>query len=292
MSPRRRERVPTPELLSFLDDELGPDEKAAVERISVDSASVRQRLEALRGLRRALGAPVPALEGRELDSDLHAEAERLSQQRSNPSNQRPSPRSDRVGRGGERVPRAWFVFAASALLLLGVGLGQLYPRPEEFPSARDVGARPKAASPAASPARWEGIRAFRLVPGGQPERLRKSVRSEDGLLFAYTNLGAEPFEHLMVFCVDAEREVHWFYPAYASEHENPSSIPVQVGQELALSEVVWLDLPKGPLTIYGAFTREPLDVWAVEAWFEAHPGGGAGFAGAGAAVSQLAVTVE
>lgn len=280
MSPRRRERVPTPQLLSFLDEELGPDEKAAVERISVDAASVRQRLEALRGLRRALGAPVPELEGRELGRDLHAEAERQRTDRK------------RARRVGEHLPRAWFVFAAAALLLLGVGLGQLYPRPEEFPSAVDVGVRSKSASPAASPARWAGIRAFRLVPGGQPERLRKSVHPEDGLLFAYTNLGAEPFGHLMVFCVDAERELHWFYPAYASERENPSSIPIEVGQELALSEVVWLDLPRGPLTIYGAFTRAPLDVWAVEAWFEAHPDGGAGFAGAGAAVSQLAVTVE
>jgi hypothetical protein len=284
VSLRRRERVPTPQLLSFLDEELGPDEKAAVERISVDSASVRQRLDALRGLRRALGAPVPALESRELAEDLHAQAEVLTKERL---------RRERSLQGrGEPVSRAWFAFAASALLLLGVGLGQLYPRPEEYPSGVEPGFRSKSASPAASPARWAGIRAFRLVAGGQPERLRKSVRSEDGLLFAYTNLGAEPFEHLMVFCVDAERELHWFYPAYASEKENPSSIPIQGGQELALSEVVWLDLPKGPLTIYGAFTRQALDVWAVEAWFAAHPGGGAGFAGAGAAVSQLALTVE
>jgi hypothetical protein len=284
VSPRRRERVPTPLLLSFLDEELGPDEKAAVERISVDSASVRQRLDALRGLRRALGAPVPALESRELAEDLHAQAEVLKKERL---------RRERSFQGrGEPLARAWFALAAGALLLLGVGLGQLYPRPEEYPSGVERGVRSKSASPTAGPARWAGIRAFRLVAGGQPERLRKSVRSEDGLLFAYTNLGAEPFEHLMVFCVDAERELHWFYPAYASEKKNPSSIPIQGGQELALSEVVWLDLPKGPLTIYGAFTRQPLDVWAVEAWFAAHPVGGAGFAGAGAAVSQLALTVE
>ena len=284
MSLRRRERVPTPQLLSFLDEELGPDEKAAVERISLDSASVRQRLDALRGLRRALGAPVPALESRELAEDLHARAEVLKKERLS--------RERSLKGRREPLPRAWFAFAASALVLLGVGLGQLYPRPEEYPSGVELGVRSKSASPTASPARWAGIRAFRLVPGGQPERLRKSVRSEDGLLFAYTNLGAEPFEHLMVFCVDAEGELHWFYPAYASERENPSSIAIQVGQELALSEVIWLDLPKGALTIYGAFTREPLDVWSVEAWFEAHPDGGAGFAGTGAAVSQLAVTVE
>jgi hypothetical protein len=277
MIPRRRERVPTPELLSFLDEELGPDEKAAIERSSVDSASVRQRLEALRGLRRALGAPVPALEERELGRDLHAEAERLSQARA---------------RRGKQPARAWFVLAACALVLLGVGVGQLSPRPEEYPFERELGVRSNSASPTASPSRWAGIRAFRLAPGGTFERLRNIVHAEDGLLFAYTNLGAEPFGHLMLFCVDAESELHWFYPAYASERENPSSIAIQAGQELALSQVIWLDLPRGPLTIYAAFTREPLDVWAVEAWFEAHPGGGSGFAGAGAAVTELALAVE
>lgn len=291
MSWRRRERVPTPVLLSFLDEELGPDEKAAVERGSVDSAAVRQRLDSLRALRRALGAPVPGLEQRELGRDLHAAAElrRIERRRdASRSEQRPS----RLLRAAEHAPRAWFAFAACALLLIGVGLGQLNPRPEEVPSELEVGVRPKSASPSASPARWAGIRAFRLGTGGQPERLRKSVHPEDGLLFAYTNLGAEPFEHLMVFCVDAQRELHWFYPAYTSERENPTSIAIEVGQEVALSEAVWLDLPRGPLTIYAAFTRQPLDVWAVEAWFEAHPDGGAGFAGAGAAVNQLGVMVE
>jgi hypothetical protein len=277
--------VPTPLLLSYLDQELGSDETAAVERISVDSASVRQRLDTLRALRRGLAAPVPSLEDRELDRDLQAEAEHQGRVQRSRARQRSERRA-------ALMPRIGLVFAASALLLLGVGLGQLSPRPEEYPSELDLGVRTKAAAPAASPTRWAGIRAFRLVPGGEPERLRRSVHPEDGLLFAYTNLGGEPFQHLMLFCIDAGREVHWFYPAYASERENPRSIPIQVGQELALSEVVWLDLPKGPLTIYAAFTREALDVWGVEAWFDAHPDGGAGFAGAGAAVSQLAVTVE
>jgi len=131
------------------------------------------------------------------------------------------------------------------------------------------------------------------VPGAEKlERLLGSVQPEDGLLFAYTNLGAQPFEHLMLFCVDAAGELHWFHPAYASEQENPRSIAIEAGQDLALPEVVWLDLPRGPLTIYAAFTRRPLDVWSVEAWFAAHPDGGAGFAGEGAAVSQLPVRVE
>ena len=39
-------------------------------------------------------------------------------------------------------------------------------------------------------------------------------------------------------------------------------------------------------------TVRGLDVWAVEAWFATHPEGGVRFAGEGAAVSQLPVTVE
>ncbi|HTV18026.1 MAG TPA: hypothetical protein VMG12_05130 [Polyangiaceae bacterium] len=294
----RRQRVPTSLLLSHLDGELGPDEEAALERRRVESPRVRQQLEGLRTLREALGAPVPTLESHELGRDLHAEAERARLRQQARREQGWLGQLRRLGQGLRRasgVQSFGLALAACALVLLGVGIGHLYPMPEEYPSERDDGFRPKSAAPesfAPNPSRWAGIQAFRLVPGGKPERLRRSVHAEDGLLFAYTNLGSEPFAHLMLFCVDAEHELHWFYPAFASEHDNPSSIPIQVGQEQALSEVIWLDLPQGPLTIYAAFTREPLDVWGVEAWFEAHPEGGVEFAGAGAAVTELAATVE
>jgi hypothetical protein len=86
--------------------------------------------------------------------------------------------------------------------------------------------------------------------------------------------------------------VHWFYPAYATAGQNPSSISIEAGREVALSEAIWLSLPRGPLVIYAAFTRAPLDVWGVEAWLKEHPAGGTGFAGESAVVTQLAVTVE
>jgi hypothetical protein len=275
MSKRARDRVPTPVLLSYLDDELSPDEAAAIERVSLDSEPVRRRLEALRTLRRALQAPVPALERREVALAASPPARRAP----------PGPAS-RWALG------SWLVMGAAATLLLGVGLGQLLPRPEELPSARDLGFRAKSASPT-SAAREAGIQAFRLgAAGSSPERVRGSLHQDDGLLFAYTNQGSAPFEHLMIFGVDAEREVRWFHPAYATDRQNPTSVPIRAGQEVPLSEVVWISLPKGPLTLYAAFTRQPLDVWAVEAWLKAHPAGGAGFAGTDAVVSQLAVRVD
>jgi hypothetical protein len=268
-------RVPMPVLLSYLDGELSADEAAAIERVSVDSESVRRELDSLRTIRRALEAPVADLERREVTLPRRSVAPRVP------------------ARGLRRlVAPAWLGLGAAAILLCGVGLGQLLPRPEELPSFgdRDVRAKSGALTDAA---RWAGIRAFRLgARGAQPERLRGHLRQEDGLLFAYTNLGDEPYAHLMVFCVDAEREVHWFYPAYVAARDNPVSVPIQVGQEVALSEVVYVSLPKGPLTLYAAFTREPLDVQSVEGWLEAHPEGGSGFAGTDAVVSQSAVTVD
>jgi hypothetical protein len=274
MSKNGRERVPTPVLLSYLDDELSPDEAAAIERVSLDSEPVRRRLEALRTLRRGLQAPVPALERREVVLTP-----------SRPDRALPGPVS-------RWVMRPWLALGAAATLVLGVGLGQLLPRPDELPIAGDLGFRAKSAPPTGA-ARWTGIQAFRRgAAGSSPERVRDRLRHDDGLIFAYTNQGNAPFEHLMVFGVDAEQEVRWFHPAYATERQNPTSIPIRAGQEVPLPETVWISLPRGPLTLYAAFTREPLDVWAVEAWLKANPAGGAGFAGSDALVSQLTVRVE
>jgi hypothetical protein len=228
-----------------------------------------------------LQAPVAALERREVVLDLEKGAnQRLPEKTTG------------------RRPRASTVLAIAVAAALGIGVGQLSPMGDQFPlffkpAAPDAVFRAKSVPPASSGTRWAGIQAFHLTgAGSSPERIQQSVRQEDGLLFAYTNLGSEPFQHLMIFCVDAEREVHWFFPAYATASLNPTSIPIQPGQELALSEVVWLSLPRGPLTIYAAFTRRPLDVASVEAWLKANPAGGSDFAGSDAVVTQLAVRVD
>lgn len=290
MNARRKERFSTAVLLAYLDGELRPDEAAALERATVDSESVRRKLDTLHELRRALQAPVPTLEEREVELDWKAATR---------------PRSaGRAARG-----TAWTVLAAAAALVLGVGLGQLLPRPDDFPSHRtgatrgpneavarssgELDVRSKSASPTTAATRWAGMRVFRSPAGGGGlERVKTSVRRGDGLAFAYTNLGASPFGYLMIFCVDAAGDVHWFHPAYTSEQSNPASVPIRAGQDVALSELVWLSLPEGQLTFYAAFTREPLDVWSVESWLEAHPLGGAGFVGPDAVVSELSVTVE
>jgi hypothetical protein len=97
-----------------------------------------------------------------------------------------------------------------------------------------------------------------LAPGG-------ALSADDGLVFRYTNLGPEPFGYLMVFGIDAAREVHWYFPAYEVAGSDPASLPVQRGgTNVTLPDVIHHKLAAGRLAVYAVFTREPLQVLAVE----------------------------
>jgi hypothetical protein len=91
----------------------------------------------------------------------------------------------------------------------------------------------------------------------------------DELLFSYTNLGAQPFDYLMIFAKDADAEVRWFYPAYESAAENPLSIAIARGRaNVPLGELVQQEVADGPLALYALFTTRPLSVLEVEAWLK------------------------
>lgn len=71
---------------------------------------------------------------------------------------------------------------------------------------------------------------------------------------------------VMLFAVDARRQVHWFYPAFLDPHTNPRSIVVpadRLRQDLD-EGVTPEDLAPGPLTMFGLFSEQPLDVRSVE----------------------------
>jgi len=110
-----------------------------------------------------------------------------------------------------------------------------------------------------------------VAGAGPPERLGARISRDDGLLFAYTNLGALPFTHLMVFAVDASGQVRWFHPAYQQAGTNPSSIAIAANANVPLAEVVRHPFAAGPATVQALFSRRPLHVAEVEAWLARRP---------------------
>lgn len=114
--------------------------------------------------------------------------------------------------------------------------------------------------------RWISLNVFRLSGNTEPAPLQKTLHADDGVLFAYTNLGPEPFSHLMVFAVDDRRQVYWYYPAFLDVRDDPEGIAIEKGVSRAgLQEVVVHPFPEGTVTIYGLFSDEPHTVSEVEA---------------------------
>ena len=113
--------------------------------------------------------------------------------------------------------------------------------------------------------RWIALNAFRLSGVTEPEPLRDILHIGDGLLFSYTNLGPEPFSYLMIFGVDGNRRVYWYYPAFLDARDNPKGIDIEKGASRAgLQEVIAHPYRVGPLTLFGLFSDKALSVFDIE----------------------------
>jgi hypothetical protein len=124
--------------------------------------------------------------------------------------------------------------------------------------------RAKGAGPASADA-WVGLHLFAIDGGGTPSPVSDSLTRGAGVLFAYDNLGPQPFEYLMIFAVDANGEVYWFHPGHTDAGGNPTSIVAERGRgSVELHELVRHDFPPGPLLVSALFTRHPMEVSSVE----------------------------
>jgi uncharacterized membrane protein YphA (DoxX/SURF4 family) len=248
---RRTQQLPVRTLAAFLEGEVTRSEAAAIEAQLRDCAASRRELEQLEDLRTTLTRLPAELDGVDLvDSVRRAIA-------AAPPRDAPRARS-----------LAWrwtarLVAAAAVVVVVVAGLAVWRPGVHTV-AERDV--RAKSAAPGVVEDRWVGIEAFRVGDDATARPLGDAarIRSGDGLVMRYTNLGREPFGYLMVFAVDAARAVHWYYPAYEVAGSTPMSIEIQRGSSVALADVVRHDLPAGTLVLYGLFTRAPLGVVEVE----------------------------
>lgn len=239
-------------LTAYLEGEVTASERAKIEAELNDSAEARRTLEQLRKVSKLLGAPAPELESMDLTARVRAAVRQPAPL--------PTPRS-------RRLASLWLGLAAC---LGAVALFALNPQQTRNDDSSEF--HTKANRTAGSEGnRWAGIQIFRVRGGAAPERLGGEMKSGDGLVFSYTNLGEHPFEYLMIFAVDGENQVRWFYPAYESAGTNPESIAIERGHaSVALGELLQHDFADGSLSIYALFTNVKANVLQIENWVKQH----------------------
>jgi hypothetical protein len=98
-----------------------------------------------------------------------------------------------------------------------------------------------------------------LLAGAAP-----SIARGDELAFQYTNAARKT--HLMIFGVDENRRVYWFYPAWTNENENPTAVPIatDTSEPHELREAIRHPFEGHRVTIHGLFLDRPMTVKEVE----------------------------
>jgi hypothetical protein len=236
------------DLAALAEGEVTASEAAQLEEALAASPESRRRLDRVRAVTAHLG-DTTAVDGIDLFPVLK---QRLA-----------------AGNPAVRAPRRrWlsprglgFALAAAAVALPLVLLKSWHTasRPEQAYRAKSATSHHDARS------RWIALNAFRLSGEAAPEPLGDVLHRNDGLLFSYTNLGPTPFSHLMIFGIDEQRRVYWYYPAFMDARDNPKGIDIQQGGgRVGLSEVIAHPYHEGRLTILGLFSDQALSVADVE----------------------------
>lgn len=116
----------------------------------------------------------------------------------------------------------------------------------------------------AKPSRWASVKIFRSSEGRYVP-VEDAVARDDALAIAYENRDENAFSYLMIFAVDDEGTIFWYYPAYQEEDVNPSSISIRrTDQPVRLPDAVTHELREGPLEMVALFSHDPIDVKSVE----------------------------
>jgi len=250
MKPGPDPRIGTETLAAYLEGELTQSESVRLAEDLRQDPEAQRRLEQLRRISDVLRRQDSELEGLDL---VYGVRQALLEPAS----------------PAWKHPARWLAaggFAAAAGVALFAALRSPTVDASEF-QARSAG------TPSADATRWAGVKIYSSHAGAEPQLLQGRLSRGDGLLFAYTNLGAQPFDYLMLFAVGASGQIHWFYPAYEQLGDNPQSIEIEHGMaEVMLPQVVRHQYTPGPLFVYALFSRKPLRVLQVEEWLEQRHG--------------------
>lgn len=267
MSHSGRTEITTETLTAYLEGDVTPTEASRIEAELRESPMLKRRLMSLRNIRDALSQSMP--EHRDLDL-VPALRQALAA---------PAAAATKRRAAAWMGAQWWAAAAAGGILIIG---GSWIYRSQSNKFAQNVTSQSTAAEPEleefrvksggldiVTPSRWAGVRVYRVAPAGKPERLTGTLSTEDGLLFSYTNLGSSPFDYLVIFSVDAHKNVRWFYPAYEQPGTNPPSISIKHDlADVPLPDLINQDWAPGPIAIHALFSSRPLHVLEVEAWIE------------------------
>lgn len=168
----------------------------------------------------------------------------------------------------ERARRTVLPALAAAAALVVVVATQA-PRLAETTSRRTSSPPVARGATSPSPGRHLGFEAF-VHPGSRaqarrPLREGEALAPGDGLSFLLYNRSQREARFLL-FAVDAERTVHWFYPAYLAPGTDPTSPVLAAAPEVvSLGEGVTPDRPAaGAFQVVAVFAPEELRVQQVE----------------------------
>jgi hypothetical protein len=129
---------------------------------------------------------------------------------------------------------------------------------------------------------------YEVRPGEEPKLAGETLRADDELAFAYENGAAKG--RLMIFGVDEHQHVYWFFPAWTSEADSPTAIPIaQDAARHSLPEAVRQKLDGNKLQIRAIFLDEVLSVRDVEQLVHDHPDAPLPVAGAVESSTSFAV---
>ena len=241
MTARRAQgELSTEELVRYLQGEMTRSESEETEKRVADSRRAQERLAELRQMTDALRRPPDWVASADLTAGV---ASRIRQVE--PAAVRRRPRRALWLSAGA-------VAAAAAILLFVAPWRSDGGGPEE----------PRAKGGATTdPDRWVGIGLANA--NGEPIG---DTMPRGGVMVSYTNLGPEPYSHLMVFALDGGGEIRWFYPAWQEEAANPTAIPIEPGvAERVLPDLVEHQFMQGGVVVYGLFLRRAATVREVEA---------------------------
>lgn len=238
-------------LARFLDDQLSVDETRALELHLQACDACSDRTGQLKSLFEDIAAPA---HGESSSADfVRTVTENLTD------------RPARAFRWDRLV-----ALAASVLVVVGgVGLG-IYVfrsgRGRIAEPAKDPGRFTARGDRAASLSALAGVEPY-IVSGLNWRLLQPDavISPHEGIAFKYTNFHPRPL-YLMAFGLDRSGQVHWFYPAYLHERQNPAAVRIQSRvRDRALPEVVQPEgCPAGPLRIVAVLSPRQRTVKEVE----------------------------